>query len=263
MKTSILLIAAFLLFIRPFFNPVLAQSKKQNLTNAILLKDSLFWIAYNNCDIENMQQFFTDDVEFYHDKGGFTRGMENLIRSLKKNLCSNENFKLRREGVKERIKVFSLQDSDAIYGAIISGEHVFYVREKGKEARLDGLAKFTNVWILSGDVWKMSRILSYDHGPAPYVNHRKVVKLADNILDQFAGQYIAPQSGMYKVQREIDLLHLLIKDQKYVLYAQSDNSFFVKDRDLTFEFNKNKKGNVSKMTVRENGNIVEEAVRKD
>ena len=136
MKTSILLLATCLLFACPFSNPLLAQSEKQNLTNSILLKDSLFWVAYNNCDIENMQQFFTEDVEFYHDKGGLTLGMENLIRSLRKNLCGKGNLKLRREAIKESIKVFSLQGSDTIYGAIISGDHVFYVLEKGKKERL-------------------------------------------------------------------------------------------------------------------------------
>src|SRR3989337_397519 len=111
MKTSILLLATSLLFVCPFSNPLLAQSEKQNLTNSILLKDNLFWVAYNNCDIENMQQFFTEDVEFYHDKGGLTLGMENLIRSLRKNLCGKGNLKLRREAIKESIKVFSLQGS--------------------------------------------------------------------------------------------------------------------------------------------------------
>jgi hypothetical protein len=137
------------------------------------------------------------------------------------------------------------------------------VFEKGKSERLDGYGKFTDVWVLRDNVWKMSRILSYDHGPAPYVNKRKVVKLGGNVLDQFAGKYLAPQSGVCEVQRETDRLHLLIGDQKYILYPQSDNFFFVKDRDLTFEFVKDQKGGISKFAVRENGNVVEEAVRKD
>lgn len=262
MKAPISVITIFLLSVCSFFNLLLAQPENQNLTTTILLKDSLFWTAYNSCNIESMKQFFTDDVEFYHDKGGLTLGLENLTTSLRKNLCSNENLKLRREAVGGSVKVFSLQSSNVIYGAIISGEHVFYVLEKGKEERLDGLAKFTDVWVLRDNAWKMSRILSYDHGPAPYVTHRKVIKLPDSILNQFVGQYIAPQAGLCKVQRENDLLHLLIGDQKYVLYPQSDNSFFVKERDLTFDFSKNGQGTVSKMIVREKGKIVEEAVIK-
>jgi hypothetical protein len=227
------------------------------------MKDSLFWLAYNNCDLEHMQQFFTEDVEFYHDKGGLTLGREKLITELKNNLCSNGDFKLRREEVKGSSKVYSLKSEGTLYGAILSGEHVFYVSGKGKEERLDGIAKFTHVWMLHDHVWKMSRILSYDHGPAPYVNGRKAIKLANHILDQFAGYYTAPQSGICNVQRETGELHLFIGGEKYILYAQSNSSFFVEDRDLTFEFSTDEKGKVSKMIVRENGSIVEEAVRRN
>jgi hypothetical protein len=261
MNKHILYIGLFLFSSGSFPTSLLAQTEDQNLTHIILHKDSLFWIAYNTCDVNSMRQFITDDVEFYHDKGGLTLGLENLSASLRKNLCGNENFKLRREAVAGSVKVFPLKGSAGIYGAIISGEHVFYVLEKGKEERLDGLAKFTQVWILKDKNWKMARILSYDHGPAPYTNQRKAIKLAANMLDQFVGQYAAPQSGLCNIQREHDVLHLLIGDQKYILNPQSDNTFFVTDRDLTFEFSKNEKGMVSKMTVREHGTIAEEAVR--
>lgn len=262
MKKFIVSIVTFLLSVCSFFNFALAQSENQNLINTILSKDSLFWIAYNKCDIESMEQFFTADVEFYHDRGGLTMGLESLMTGVRKNLCSNENFKLRRKAVEGSIKVFPLQNGTFPYGVILSGEHVFYVLEKDKGERLDGLAKFTHVWLLRDNAWKMSRVLSYDHGPPRYVNQRKVIKLKADILDQFSGQYIGPQSGVCNVQRENDLLSLVIGDQKYLLYPQSNNSFFVKDRDLTFEFSKNEKGNVSRMVVRENGNIVEEAVVK-
>jgi len=258
MKAIILLITIAL-----FSDFLLAQPEKQNLLKVISSRDSLFWTAYNNCDVEKMQLFFTDDVEFYHDRSGLTLGLENLTSSLSKNLCGNENSKLRREAIEGTVKVFPLRTADVTYGALISGEHVFYVIEKGKSERLDGYGKFTYVWVLRDNVWKMSRILSYDHGPAPYVNKRKVTKLPGNILDRYIGEYKAPQSGVCKVQREADLLHLFIGDQKYILYAQSDNTFFVKDRDLTFEFIKNQKGDVSRMTVRENGTVVEEAVKQN
>ena len=159
-----------LLAVNPFFNKASAQTEQQKLEATIFFKDSLFWTAYNNCDIPKFQEFFSNDVEFYHDKGGITNGLENLAMSMKKNLCSNENFRLRREEVAGTVKVFPLQQSNSIYGAIISGSHEFYINEKGKKERLDGLAKFTHVWLLKDNVWKMSRILSYDHGPAPLRN---------------------------------------------------------------------------------------------
>lgn len=133
----------------------------------IFQKDSLFWVAYNNCDVQKMDAVFTDDVEFYHDKGGPSFGRDTLMSIIKKNLCSNNNFRLRRAAVKGTVNVFVMHNGDKVYGAIISGQHVFYVNEKGKTEFLDGLARFAQLWLLKDGQWKMSRILSYDHGPAP------------------------------------------------------------------------------------------------
>src|SRR5882672_3810426 len=85
------------------FNMLSAQNES-DITRLITTKDSLFWVSYNSCDTEFMKQFIADDVEFYHDKGGITNGGENLINTIKKNLCSNDAFRLRREAVKGTVK---------------------------------------------------------------------------------------------------------------------------------------------------------------
>lgn len=245
-----------------FFNTLSAQHKAQDLTRIILFNDSIFWAAYNNCDIEMMQKFISDDVEFYHDKGGITAGRESMMTNTRKNLCGNENIRLKRTAVPESVKVFPLENNAVLYGAIISGEHVFYVLEKGKTERLDGLAKFTHVWILQNNDWKMSRILSYDHGPASRANTRKQIKVSADVLNEYSGRYLTKQFGVCDVRIENDALNLLVGDQKFVLYPFSNDHFFVKDRDLTFQFAKGEKGVISTMIVRENGNVVEEAARQ-
>lgn len=154
------------LFMFIFSGEANAQNADEQATRIILHKDSLFWQSYNHCDTTNYNQYFTDDVEFYHDKGGITMGVEGLAMSMKKNLCSNNDFRIRRESVKGTTKIYMLHNSGVIYGAILSGDHVFYILEKGKPERLDGLASFTHLWLLKEGVWKMARILSYDHGPA-------------------------------------------------------------------------------------------------
>jgi hypothetical protein len=50
----------------------------------IFQKDSLFWVAYNNCNIQNMDAALTDDIEFYHDKGGPSFGRDTLMTIIRK-----------------------------------------------------------------------------------------------------------------------------------------------------------------------------------
>lgn len=138
------------------------QAQHQELSKTILSLDSTFWQAYNNCDVETMEKFFTNDLEFYHDKGGLTEGASALFGNVRKGLCGNENFRLRRVAIPGTMKVYPLEN----YGAILSGEHLFYINETGKEERLDGIARFTHVWKYADGKWKMHRVLSYDHGPA-------------------------------------------------------------------------------------------------
>ena len=133
---------------------------------AVLERDRLFWKAYNACDVKTIGEFFTADVEFYHDKGGPTLGLANLVGSVKTNLCSNPNWRLRREAVEGTVRVFPLKKDNVVYGAILSGEHLFYILESGKPESLDGRARFTHLWLLKDGAWRMARILSYDHGPA-------------------------------------------------------------------------------------------------
>lgn len=230
----------------------MAQTDKE-LSNIITQQDSLFWNAYNTCDTVKMGSFFTEDVEFYHDKGGITLGLPALVHTFSKNLCSNSNFRIKRDAVEGSYKVFPMKQNGVIYGAILSGEHVFYILEPGKDERIDGLAKFTHLWLLQNGVWKMKRVLSYDHGPAPYKNKRKEITLSADILSQYAGKYKGKQTGDVQILVENNFLLMKIGEKMFKLYPEKENTFFDKDRDLTFEFVKG-----VKMTVRENGVVAEE-----
>lgn len=229
------------------------------ITATILHKDSLFWRSYNTCDTTANKTFFTADIEFYHDKGGLTVGAENLAASLKNNLCSNPAFRLRREAIAVSVHVFPLRKNNEVYGAVISGEHVFYITEDGKPEYLDGQAFFTHVWLLKDGDWKMARILSYNHHAAEQKNSHTEIKLSDADLVQFVGKYNSPKGEM-SVQKSGNGLLLTLQNKTFVLHPETANRFFIKDRDLTFEFVENSKHAVLKMLVRENGSVVEEAV---
>jgi hypothetical protein len=98
---------------------VFSQTEQEKLTATIIRLDSAFWNAYNHCDTTQFINYLTDDVEFYHDKGGITIGATALIKSLDKNLCSNVNYHLRRKVVPVTVKVYPMQNGNEIYNAII------------------------------------------------------------------------------------------------------------------------------------------------
>jgi hypothetical protein len=238
--------------------PLFAQNEKDNLEQTIRHEDAMFWEAYNRCDVDKMSQFFWPDVEFYHDKGGPTIGLGPLVETLRNGLCGKPNFRLRREAISDTIKFFPLQKNGATYGAVLSGEHYFYINDNGKPEYRDGVAKFFHVWLLKDGTWKMARVVSYNHHEPPYENKRKEVTLAPAVLEQYIGKYDAPKTGTVAVARENNLLVLKVGDHNFVLHPESENVFFTTDRDLTFEFVKEGM-KISKMVVREHGAITEEA----
>ena len=237
-----------------------AQTEQDKLTRTILHLDSAFWNAYNNCDTARFKDFLTDDVEFYHDKGGVTLDARSLIEALDKNICGNINSRVRRQAIAGTVKVYPMQNGDQIYGAIILGEHDFYLTEKGKPEYHSGTANFTQLWLLKDGIWKMARILSYNHHTPQYINTRKEIELPAMRLDQLTGTYKSVQSGTMTVTKGNKTLILKGGDNSYILYPQSDTSFFTKERDLVFEFVKDSAGKPIKIIVKEHGAEADELI---
>lgn len=235
-----------------------AQTEK--LTATILHLDSAFWNAYNNCDTAHFKDFFTDDVEFYHDKGGVTLDAKSLIESLDKNICGNGNSRLRREAIAGTVKVYPMQNGDQVYGAIISGEHEFHITENGKPEYHTGNASFTQLWLLKNGIWKMARVLSYNHHAPEYISTWKEIELPAPKLDRLAGTYKSAQFGTVTVVRQNKILVLKAGNDSYKLYPQTGSSFFTKDRDLVFQFVKDAKDKPLKIIVKENNAVADELI---
>jgi hypothetical protein len=127
---------------------------KKDLYNEIVSMDSILFTAFNKRDVAKFSSLFTNDLEFYHDKGGLT-GYDHTLKFMK-DVASNENG-LRRDLVKGSVEVYPIPG----YGAIQIGEHIFCHIENGKNDC--GNFKFVHIWQKKNGEWKISRVVSYDH----------------------------------------------------------------------------------------------------
>jgi ketosteroid isomerase-like protein len=117
------------------------------------LDDALF-DAYNRCELEKFVAFLADDLEFYHDQGGLTRGNQTVGEQIKKNICG----KVRRELVPGTLEVYPMHG----FGAVETGVHRLH-HPNSESTKPVAEAKFIHLWQKKDGVWKITRVISYDH----------------------------------------------------------------------------------------------------
>jgi predicted alpha/beta superfamily hydrolase len=196
-------------------NAVSAENKK--LYDQIAYLDSAMFSVIYKCQIEKASTYFTDDLEFYHDKGGTTYNKADFLEVLKKNFCGPDATVLRRELIKETLQVFPMEK----YGAVETGEHRFYVTERGQPEKVSGIAKFSMLWKLVNNEWKITRVFSYDHH-APNNNTS-----VNNPPSGIAGIRDTLYSEILKEKRIIEVVlpsNYRVGDQNDVLYVLDGES---------------------------------------
>ncbi|PTT15939.1 serine hydrolase, partial [Flavobacterium sp. HMWF030] len=141
------------------------EEKNSELYKTIMSKDSLlFDIGFNNCDISQFENLYTDDFEFYHDKDSVSDKTK-FLYNLKNGICSpTRKYNYRRELVDGSTEIYPLHNKNGVlYGAIQMSTHRFYEKSPGKPEEPGSFAKFTHLWLLQNKSWKLARSLSYDH----------------------------------------------------------------------------------------------------
>jgi ketosteroid isomerase-like protein len=138
---------------------VSGQSSDSPVTTADLYKeiakmDSVVFNAFNARDTDRFKNMFTEDLEFYHDKGGLT-GYEQTIEFMRSTAKTDNG--LRRDLVKGSLEVYPIPG----YGAMETGSHTFCHMENGKKDC--GTFKFVHIWQKKNGTWKISRVVSYGH----------------------------------------------------------------------------------------------------
>ena len=125
------------------------KPESKALYDSIVRMDSTWEDSYNNCRMDVQEQIISDDLEFYHDRGGVMTSKKLLIEALKNNICG----KVTRELLKGSIEVYPINN----YGAVEMGYHRFHNK---KEKSTSQYARFVHIWHKENGQWKITRAIS-------------------------------------------------------------------------------------------------------
>lgn len=120
------------------------------LYRTIVQQDSIFFHAYNTCDMATQEAMYADSIEFYHDKGGLMTSKKELLEATRKNICGKVT-RLLEQG---SIEVYPIKG----FGAIETGTHRFHNNQEPDAPSHPG--KFIIIWKQAGTRWQLSRVVS-------------------------------------------------------------------------------------------------------
>ena len=126
------------------------KAQSQALYDTIVHMDSVYFHAYNTCDMATQAALYADSIEFYHDKGGLETNKQRLLEAIRKNICG----KVTRVLVKGSVEVYPI----AGYGAVEVGLHRFVNHQESEVPSKPD--KFVIIWRRQNDRWQITRVIS-------------------------------------------------------------------------------------------------------
>jgi hypothetical protein len=129
-----------------------AQAPTNSLTETVRALDAKLFDAYNHCNLETLGSMVSEDLEFYHDQTGLMVGKAPFLAAIKQNICG----KVQRSLLEDTLEVHPLKG----YGAVEIGIHRFHHPNEPDNV---GDARFVTIWHDDNGVWKVTRVISYDH----------------------------------------------------------------------------------------------------
>jgi len=125
--------------------------ESKELHDTIARMDSILFDAYNTCKLDIFESLISNNIEFYHDRGGLSTSKKDLVVAIKNNICG----KVTRELLKGSIEVYPIPN----YGAVEMGVHRFHNNQE-KERGPSRFSKFVQIWHRENGEWKLSRVIS-------------------------------------------------------------------------------------------------------
>ena len=126
------------------------KPESQALYDTIVHMDSVYFDAYNKCDMATQTALYADSIEFYHDKGGLETNKQALLDAIRKNICG----KVTRVLVGGSIEVYPI----AGYGAVEIGLHQFVNHAESETPSKPD--KFIIIWRNRNNRWQITRVIS-------------------------------------------------------------------------------------------------------
>jgi ketosteroid isomerase-like protein len=126
------------------------HSQTPDLYKTIVKLDSTFFNAYNTCDLTKQAAFYSDSIEFFHDKSGLETSKKKILEDTKKYVCG----KVTRELVQGSIEVSPLPG----YGAVEIGIHMFHNNQEKKDTPHQ--SRFVIIWRNQNDRWTITKVIS-------------------------------------------------------------------------------------------------------
>ncbi|GAA4299064.1 nuclear transport factor 2 family protein [Nibribacter koreensis] len=120
------------------------------LYKTIASLDSTYFTAYNSCNMAKQAEMYSEDIEFFHDRGGLMTSKKDLLASIEKNICG----KVTRTLVKGSLEVYPISG----YGAVEIGYHSFYNNQE-PDAPMHP-SKFIMMWHFKDGQWKITKVVS-------------------------------------------------------------------------------------------------------
>jgi hypothetical protein len=142
---SKLLIVLPMLFI--YFN---SYSQDTDLYKTVVKLDSTFFHAYNTCDLGKQRSFYSDSIEFFHDRSGLETSKEKILAATERNICG----KVTRELVAGSIEVSPLPG----YGAVELGMHMFHNKQEPNATPHQ--SRFVIIWKNTNGNWTITKVIS-------------------------------------------------------------------------------------------------------
>jgi len=132
------------------FSTFTSYSQSNDLYKTIVKLDSTFFNAYNTCDMATQRTFYSDSIEFFHDRSGLETSKEKILSATEKYICG----KVTRELVQGSIEVSPLPG----YGAVELGSHMFHNKQEPNAKSHP--SKFVIIWKNTNGNWTITKVIS-------------------------------------------------------------------------------------------------------